>query len=138
VPGVVRKLTAPLELKGYRFPAGMRLAPNIYLTHRNPNVYPEPESFRPERFLEQAADTYSWIPFGGGIRRCLGASFALYELKIVIPTIIRNVTLRAVGDRPEPIRRRAITFVPARDAMVRVERFNEPATRPPDRTPVTA
>lgn len=138
VPGVVRKLTAPLELNGYRFPAGMRLAPNIYLTHRNPNVYPEPERFRPERFLEHAADTYSWIPFGGGIRRCLGASFALYELKIVIPTIIRNVTLRAVGDRPEPIRRRAITFVPARDAMVRVERFNEPVTRPPDRTPVTA
>jgi cytochrome P450 len=138
VPGVVRKLTAPLELNGYRFPAGMRLAPNIYLTHRNPDVYPEPERFRPERFLEQPADTYSWIPFGGGIRRCLGASFALYELKVVIPTIIRNVTLRAVGDRPERIRRRAITFVPARDAMVRVERFNEPATRPPDRTPVTA
>jgi cytochrome P450 len=131
VPGVVRKLTAPFELNGYRFPAGVRLAPNIYLTHRNPKVYPEPDRFRPERFLEQPADTYSWIPFGGGIRRCLGASFALYELKIVIPAIIRNVDLRAVGDRPEPIRRRAITFVPAHDAMVRVERFRSESPAPP-------
>jgi cytochrome P450 len=138
VPGVVRKLTAPLEIGGYRFPAGMRLAPNIYLTHRRADVYPEPARFRPERFLARPPDTYSWIPFGGGIRRCLGASFALYELKVVIPTIIRNVTLRAVGDRPEPIRRRAITFVPARDAMVRVESFRERATDTADQAPIAA
>ena len=75
-------------------------------------MYPEPTRFNPDRFLNSPADTYSWLPFGGGIRRCLGASFALYELKVVIPTILRNVTLSAVGDQPEPIRRRAITFVP--------------------------
>jgi cytochrome P450 len=80
VPGVVRKLTEPLELYGYELPAGIRVAPNIYLTHRRPDVHPEPDRFRPERFLEQPADTYSWIPFGGGIRRCLGASFAIYEM----------------------------------------------------------
>jgi cytochrome P450 len=137
VPGVVRKLTAPLQLNGYELPAGMRAAPNIYLTHRRPDVYPEPERFRPERFLERPADTYSWIPFGGGIRRCLGASFALYELKIVIPVILRSVALQAVGDKPEPIRRRAITFVPGRDAMVRVDRFKQRSDSV-DQAPVAA
>jgi cytochrome P450 len=135
---VVRKLTTPLDIGGREFPAGVRLAPNIYLTHRRADVYPEPARFNPERFLNRPADTYSWLPFGGGIRRCLGASFALYELKVVIPTIMRNVTLRAVGDQPEPIRRRAITFVPAHDAMVRVERFHERAGVAADQAPVAA
>jgi cytochrome P450 len=137
VPGVVRKLTRPLELGGYELPAGVRAAPNIYLTHRRPDIYPEPERFRPERFIDSPADTYSWIPFGGGVRRCLGASFALYEMKIVIPTILRTASLRAVGATPEPIRRRAITFVPQRDAMVELVGFKD---RPADRveeTPVT-
>jgi cytochrome P450 len=138
VPGVVRKLTAPLELNGYRLPAGVRVAPNIYLTHRRPDVYPEPERFRPERFIEQPADTYSWIPFGGGIRRCLGASFALYELKIVIPEILRRVRLRAASPEPEPIKRRAITFVPAHDAMVVVEEFRTRPAGAVDHTPVAA
>jgi cytochrome P450 len=138
VPGVVRKLTAPLDIGGREFPAGVRLAPNIYLTHRRADVYPEPARFDPDRFLNRPPDTYSWLPFGGGIRRCLGASFALYELKVVIPTIMRNVTLRAVGDAPEPIRRRAITFVPAHDAMVRVERFHERAGEAADQAPVAA
>ncbi len=138
VPGVVRKLTRPLQLGGYELPAGVRAAPNIYLTHRRPDIYPEPERFRPERFMDSPADTYSWIPFGGGVRRCLGASFALYEMKIVIPTILRTASLRAVGDTPEPIRRRAITFVPQRDALVELVGFKD---RPADRvetTPVTA
>ena len=89
---------------------------------------PEPERFRPERFLERRrADTYSWIPFGGGIRRCLGASFALYEMKIVIPAILRGVQLRAAGAEPERIRRRAITFVPEHDAQVVVESVRDAA-----------
>jgi cytochrome P450 len=122
LPGVVRVLTAPVQLNGFELPAGVRVAPNIYLTHRRPDVYPEPERFRPERFLgDGGPDTYSWIPFGGGIRRCLGASFALYELKIVIPAILRGVQLRAAGTEPERIRRRAITFVPEHDAQVVVE-----------------
>lgn len=127
VPGVVRVLTAPVQLNGFELPAGVRVAPNIYLTHRRPDVYPEPERFRPERFLgDGGPDTYSWIPFGGGIRRCLGASFALYELKIVIPAILRGVQLRAAGAEPERIRRRAITFVPEHDAQVVVEAVREP------------
>ena len=112
VPGVIRKLTAPIELAGYELPAGMRVAPNIYLTHRRPDVYPEPERFRPERFLERPAETYSWIPFGGGVRRCLGAAFATYEMKVVIPAILRMVRLQrgrrragahpAAGDHVRP------------------------------------
>jgi cytochrome P450 len=138
VPGVIRKLTRPIELNGYELPAGTRVAPNIYLTHRRPDVYPEPERFRPERFLETPAETYSWIPFGGGIRRCLGASFATYELKIVIPTILKLVRLRATGEGPEPIRRRAITFVPERDTRVIVEAFRERPAAAPDQAPVAA
>jgi cytochrome P450 len=117
VPGVVRKLTAPLELRGYEIPAGTRVAPNIYLTHTNPSIYPEPGEFRPERFLENGADTYSWIPFGGGIRRCLGASFALYEMNVVIPAILNRVEVEAAGPS-ERIRRRAITFAPHEDARI--------------------
>ncbi len=125
VPGVIRKLTAPIELAGYDLPAGMRVAPNIYLTHRRPDVYPDPESFRPERFLDRPAETYSWIPFGGGVRRCLGAAFATYEMKIVIPAILRAVRMQPVGE-PERIRRRAITFVPERDGQVVVEERRRP------------
>jgi cytochrome P450 len=138
VPGVVRKLTAPFELNGYQLPAGARLAPNIYLTHRRPDVYPEPERFRPERFLEKPADTYSWIPFGGGIRRCLGASFALYEMKVVIPAILQNLRLRAVSDEPEAIRRRAITFVPEKDGMVIAEERRPQPAGTPGQTVVVA
>ena len=125
VPGVVRVLKAPVELNGFELPAGVRVAPNIYLTHRRPDIYPEPERFRPERFLDSGADTYTWIPFGGGIRRCLGASFALYEMKVVIPAILRRVQLRAAAAEPERIRRRAVTFVPEHDASVVVEKVRE-------------
>jgi cytochrome P450 len=125
VPGVIRKLTAPIELAGHELPAGMRVAPNIYLTHRRPDVYPDPERFRPERFIERPAETYSWIPFGGGVRRCLGAAFATYEMKIVIPAILRAVRMQPVGEA-ERIRRRAITFVPERDGQVIVEERRRP------------
>jgi cytochrome P450 family 135 len=117
VPGVVRKLTEPLELRGYELPAGTRVAPNIYLTHMNPAVFEEPRRFLPERFIDSGADTYSWIPFGGGVRRCLGATFALYEMKVVIPAILRRVAIEAAGPS-EQIRRRAITFAPHADARV--------------------
>jgi cytochrome P450 len=129
VPAVARKLKAPFELRGYELPEGTRVAPNIYLTHMNPTVYPEPKRFQPERFLGNGADTYSWIPFGGGIRRCLGASFAMYEMRIVIPAILERVRIEAAGPA-EHIRRRAITFAPHADARVRVtEKRPAPAGR---------
>jgi cytochrome P450 family 135 len=121
VPGVVRKLTEPLELNGYELPAGVRVAPNIYLTHRRPDVHPEPDRFRPERFLEQPAGTYTWIPFGGGVRRCLGASFALFEMKVVLEELVRSARLAPVRPVGERVRRRAITLTPEHGTEVIVQ-----------------
>jgi glycogen debranching enzyme len=131
LPGVVRKLTAPWTLEGYDLPAGIRVAPNIWLTHHRSDIYPDPEAFRPERFLEQPADTYSWLPFGGGIRRCLGASFALFEMKTVLPTVLRRVRLTPGAPRRDAIKRRAITFAPEHGAMVVAhDRERGPAVAP--------
>ena len=108
---------------GLDLPRGTLVAPSIYLVHRRPDVYPDPARFRPERFL--AADgerpqggTYTWIPFGGGVRRCIGAAFALMELRVVLAEVARGLDAAAVDARPELTRRRAITLVPARGAEV--------------------
>jgi cytochrome P450 len=122
LPIVGRMLSEPFELAGWDLPAGTMVAPCIYLTHRRPDIYPEPERFRPERFLDTTPDTYAWLPFGGSVRRCIGASFAMFEMKVVIPAVLHRLRLRAVGRRPERMRRRAITFVPEHDALVVAER----------------
>jgi cytochrome P450 len=118
LPIVVRRLAEPMEFGGHLIPAGAAVAPCIYLMHRRADVYPEPLRFRPERFLEQPAGTYTWIPFGGGVRRCLGASFAQFEMKQVIETVVTGADLQPVDAGSERIRRRAITLVPARQAEV--------------------
>jgi cytochrome P450 len=118
IVAVVRLLTEPMELGGRLLPAGVRVAPCIYLMHRRPEIYPEPEAFRPERFLDSPAGTYTWIPFGGGIRRCLGASFAQLEMKVVLRTLLRTARLRPTDAPPERVTRRAITFVPHRGGRV--------------------
>ena len=119
LPIVLRRLTEPLELGGWALPAGVSVAPCIFLLHRRADLYPDPHAFRPERFLDRPAGTYTWIPFGGGVRRCLGASFALFEMTTVLRAIAARVE-RLAPDRPgaEPIARRAITLVPARGATV--------------------
>ena len=116
VPLVARVLKQPLQLGDYHLAAGTVVAPSIYLVHRREDVYPEPARFRPERFLEQPAGTYTWIPFGGGVRRCLGASFATQEMKIVLQTLALRAQLRPARQASERIRRRAITFSPGRGA----------------------
>jgi cytochrome P450 len=115
---VGRKLTEPLEIGGYRLPPGVTLAPCIFLVHRRPDIYPEPDRFLPDRFLDTKPGTYSWIPFGGGVRRCIGASFAQLEMKIVLREIVRRLDL--APDRPddESYARRAIFLVPERGARV--------------------
>ena len=123
VPLVVRTLTAPMCVGGRELPAGTRVVPSIYLTNRNPGVYEHPQEFRPERFLGSSPETFSWIPFGGGIRRCIGASFALQEMKLILRTALRELEPSAPrralrGRRGEGIRRRAITLVPSREAEV--------------------
>lgn len=126
VPIVVRILTRELDVGDRTLPAGTRAVPCIYLTNRNPRVYEEPEAFRPERFLGQpggrAVDTFAWIPFGGGIRRCIGASFALMEMKVLLRTILAELAPRPPGGRRgragERVHRRAVTLVPSRGATV--------------------
>jgi cytochrome P450 family 135 len=122
VPLVARVLTQELELGNRRLPAGTRVMPSIYLTNRSPRVYERPAEFRPERFLDSAPETFAWIPFGGGIRRCIGASFAQLEMKTMLrtmlsehePSVPRGGGLRDGRWRNgEWIRRRAITLVPA-------------------------
>jgi cytochrome P450 len=86
--------------------------PAIYLTHTRPDTYPEPYAFRPERFLDGGPETYSWIPFGGGTRRCIGAAFAQFEMQVVLATTLRGAELRPASHRPERIARRNVTLSP--------------------------
>jgi cytochrome P450 len=111
-------LTEPVEIGGHLLPAGVRVAPCIYLVHRNEDVYPDPHAFRPERFLEQPAGTYTWIPFGGGVRRCLGASFAQFEMKQVLSAMVGGLDLKPSQPESERVRRRQITLAPSRGGEV--------------------
>jgi len=112
----MRRLAQPFALNGWELPAGVQIGCSIRLVHNRPDLYPDPQAFRPERFIDGGADTYSWIPFGGGVRRCLGAAFATYEMKVVLRRILERCELRADNPRPEARKRRAVTFVPAKGA----------------------
>jgi cytochrome P450 family 135 len=115
---VLRRLTESVEIGGYELPAGVTVAPSIYLVHRNPEVYPEPQRFLPERFLDNPPGTYTWIPFGGGVRRCLGASFAQFEMAVVLKELVKRWQIRPANPKPERIFRRAITETPRHNAEV--------------------
>jgi cytochrome P450 len=114
-----RLLAQPMEFGGYTLPAGTLVAPCIHLIHHDERIYQEPRSFRPERFLEQSSGgSYTLIPFGGGVRRCVGAPFAQFELRKVIETIVREVDLRPAGARREKAVRRALTIAPRKGVRV--------------------
>ncbi|HWB70404.1 MAG TPA: cytochrome P450 [Solirubrobacterales bacterium] len=115
---VIRKLTEPVQIGGYELPAGARVTPSIHLVHRDPKIYPEPDRFQPERFLERPPGTYTWIPFGGGVRRCLGASFAQFEMAVVLKELIARRDVRPARSADERPFRRAITETPRHDATV--------------------
>jgi cytochrome P450 len=117
VPIVVRRLLESMRLGGYTVPAGATVAPCVYLMHRSSELYQQPQSFVPERFLGRPAGTYTWIPFGGGVRRCLAASFALLEMKRVLQTVLAEIELRPVQARSERVARSSIAFVPDRWAQ---------------------
>lgn len=121
VPAVARKLTEPMRFGPWLLPAGVHIGPSIYLLHRREDLYPEPQRFLPERFLHSPPGGYEWIPFGGGVRRCLGASFALLEMRVVLQEILRSVRLRASAADAEGVLRRAVTFAPARGGRVTVD-----------------
>jgi cytochrome P450 len=119
---VARKLTAPFAIGGYELPKGTYVLPAIAAIHYREDLFPEAERFKPERFLDGKADTYAWIPFGGGVRRCIGASFAEFEMKVILQTILGRAELSAPDQEPEKAKVRNITLAPGRGARVRLDR----------------
>ncbi len=132
IPGVGRVVRGrPFKLGGYEIPVGMEINPSIRVIHRRADLYPEPEAFRPERFLgPDAPDTYTWIPFGGGTRRCLGASFALTEMRIVLRRVLERCALRAADPALDEESFRGITVAPKNGAQVVLDRAAATATEP--------
>ncbi len=119
LPNVAPRLVAkPIEVGGWTYEPGCSLVANGYLIHHDPEIYPDPYSFRPERFLEEPPGTYTWIPFGGGRRRCIGASFALLEMKIVLRALLGACEVHAADGKVEVAQRRNITVRPAGGARV--------------------
>jgi cytochrome P450 family 135 len=118
IQNVARKLTEPAEVAGYRLPAGTVVAPSIALVHRDPAAHPEPRDFRPERFLGRQPESGTWIPFGGGVRRCIGAGFSLQEAVAVLREALTRYDIRAEEPREESPKARNITLVPAKGARI--------------------
>jgi cytochrome P450 family 135 len=117
-----RKLTAPVHLGRHRIPAGTILTPSINLVHHASRHYPDPDEFRPQRFLDHRPDPAIWLPFGGGVRRCLGATFAQVEMRTVLREVLRRVELSPTAAPDEPVRPHHVTMVPRQGAMVTVRR----------------
>jgi cytochrome P450 family 135 len=114
-----RKLASPLRVDGLDLPAGVHVAPCIYLVHRREDLYPEAHAWRPERWLgANAPESFAWIPFGGGVRRCLGAAFATMEMVEVLRVVAARLDLAPADTRGERMRRRGITLQPGRGARV--------------------
>jgi hypothetical protein len=130
-----RQVVKPFTLRDRTYQPGAALVASSYLVHHDPAIYPEPYAFRPERWLDATPGTYSWIPFGGGRRRCLGASFAQMEMKAVLGALLRRCELEpGVGERT---RRRAITLSPA-DGATAILRDRPVAAQPVERAPAAA
>jgi cytochrome P450 len=119
---VARRLTAPATIGGYELPAGSFVLAAIGALHFREDVFPDPHEFRPERFLDGKADNYAWIPFGGGVRRCVGAAFAEFEMRIVLREFVERAQLSAPDPKPERVRIRHITLAPGKGTRVVLER----------------
>jgi cytochrome P450 len=113
-----RKVVDAFDVGGYTLPPGTHVTPCLYLAHRRAELWPDPTAFRPERFLDGAPAPYSWLPFGGGVRRCVGAAFATMEMHEVLRAVARRFDLRP--DRPdgERMRRRGVTLTPSRGGRI--------------------
>jgi len=129
IPLAGRRLSKELVADGITLPEGTDVTPAIWLTHTRPDVYPEPFAFQPERFLEDGPDTYAWIPFGGSVRRCIGATFAEFEMRVVLREVLTRCELRKASPLPERTGRRNITLSP-RDGTPVVVTDRQPAREP--------
>jgi cytochrome P450 len=129
VPLAGRRLAETLELDGYTLPPGTDVTPAIWLAHTREQSYPDARSFKPERFLDSKPDTYAWVPFGGGVRRCLGAAFAEFEMRIVLRTVLERCEIAGTRTRPQGIARRNVTFSPKNGTPI-VVRHRRPAAKP--------
>lgn len=134
IPLAGRRLSKPLVADGLELPEGTDVTPAIWLTHTRADIYPDPFAFKPERFLEDGPDTYSWIPFGGSVRRCIGATFAEFEMRVVLREVLTRCELHKASPEPERPGRRNITFSPKAGTPVVLtsreptrERTTEPA-----------
>jgi cytochrome P450 len=129
VPVGGRRLAVDLEAGGLTLPAGTDVTPAIWVTHTRADLYPEPFAFRPERFLGDGPDSFAWIPFGGGVRRCIGAAFAEFEMRIVLREVLGRCELRKADPAPERTGRRNITLSPKRGTPVVLEARRPAAER---------
>jgi cytochrome P450 len=129
VPDVVRYVRSPTQFAGHEIPVGAFLSPCIHLAHRRAESWPDPDRFNPQRFVGAKVDPYAWLPFGGGIRRCLGMAFALYEMKIVLGVILQRARMRLATKDPLKIVRRGVTLAPAGGMPVVVEERRAPQRR---------
>jgi cytochrome P450 len=139
-----RLVKQPVEIGGITYQPGVTLAAHAHLVHHDSAIYPEPHAFRPERFIEseggKAPGTYTWIPFGGGRRRCLGASFSLLEMKLALRAVLERCELQPVGAHGERARRRNITVSPMRgcEVIVRERTTKRRVAYPPAAEPIAA
>jgi cytochrome P450 len=120
-PFTGRRVVRDFDLGGIRVPRGALIAISIMALHERPDIYEEPLAFRPERFLDERPGTYTWLPFGGGVHRCLGAAFAQFESRVLLRALLQRRELRAVGDRAEQPRRTHPMLVPSDQARVVLE-----------------
>jgi cytochrome P450 len=132
---VGRKTLVPFQVGDWTLPPGVHVTPCIYLTHRRADLWEKPTAFRPERFLNGAPDPYTFIPFGGGTRRCLGAAFATLELREVLRAVAERFDLQPDRPEGERMRRRSITLTPARGGYVIPDSLASSAARHADVLP---
>ena len=116
-----RLVARPFRLGEVELPAGVVVAPSISLVHLRADLYPDPEAFRPERFLERPPGTYAWIPFGGGVRRCIGAGFSLLEMRVALSALLARMTVRVEDPAPERAVRQLLVMAPSRGGRLVVE-----------------
>ncbi|MFP4009095.1 MAG: cytochrome P450 [Spirulinaceae cyanobacterium] len=115
-----RHTTRPLEFMGYQLDTDTPVVGSIYLVHRRPDIYPNPEQFRPERFLERDFSPYEFVPFGAGMRRCIGAVLAQYEMKLTLATVLSRYSLQLCENRPVKPQRRGITLAPGTGVRMKI------------------